>query len=70
MSKNFGRIEKLSDKGFGFIKVDGIEKGIFFHASNLKGVQFNELKQGDEVVFDGTEPTDKGQKAVGVRIVL
>ena len=68
MSKNFGTIEKISDKGFGFIKIEGLEKGIFFHASNLTGVDFNDLKVGDEVEFDGLEPTEKGQKAVGVSL--
>ena len=69
MSKNFGKIEKLSDKGFGFIKVEGLAKGIFFHVSNLKEITWDELNLGDEVEFEGTEPTDKGQKAVGVKVV-
>lgn len=66
---NYGTIEKVTDKGFGFIKVEGNEKSVFFHASSLnKGVIFNDLQVGDAVTIDKFESTDKGQKAVGVSL--
>lgn len=61
-----GVIDKLTDKGFGFIRVEGEEKGIFFHASGLaEGVEFNDLQEGDTVSFELTE-TDRGKNAVNV----
>jgi len=60
-----GKIEKLTDKGFGFIAADGQEKGIFFHSNSLVGVQYSELKEGDEVTFE-TEESEKGLNAINV----
>ena len=60
-----GKIEKLTDKGFGFIAVEGQEKGIFFHSNSLVDVQYNELQEGDTVTFE-TEETEKGLNAVNV----
>lgn len=60
-----GTINKLTDKGFGFINVEGQEKGIFFHGNSLVGVQFNELHEGDTVTFE-TEETPKGINAINV----
>lgn len=68
MNTNRGVIEKLTDKGFGFIKVEGMEKAVFFHASKLRGVKFDELRTGDEVTFDDIENDVKGTKAVGVQL--
>jgi cold shock protein len=60
-----GTIKNLTDKGFGFITVDGEEKDLFFHSNELKGVSFNELKTGDRVSFEkGDSP--KGPNAVNV----
>lgn len=57
------------EKGFGFIKLEGREKDIFFHASTLiNGTDFKALKKGDEVIFDGIEPTHKGDQAFKVRL--
>lgn len=60
-----GTINKLTDKGFGFINVEGQEKGIFFHSNSLVGVQFSELHEGDNVTFE-TEESPKGLNAVKV----
>ncbi len=63
-----GTINKLTDKGFGFIAVPGQEKGIFFHSNSLVGVQFNELHEGDAVTFE-TEESPKGLNANNVNRV-
>jgi len=61
-----GTIKTLTDKGFGFIKVEGQEKDLFFHSNSLVGVQFNELREGDAVSFE-TETSPKGMNAVDVK---
>ncbi|MFA5730014.1 MAG: cold shock domain-containing protein [Candidatus Paceibacterota bacterium] len=60
-----GTIKNLTDKGFGFITVDGEEKDLFFHSNELKGVSFDELKTGDRVSFEKGE-SPKGPNAVNV----
>ncbi len=60
-----GVIKKLTDKGFGFITVDGESKDLFFHGNELKGVKFEELKEGDRVSFDKTD-SPKGPNATNV----
>ena len=61
-----GVIKKKTDKGFGFIAVEGQEKDLFFHSNSLVGVQFNELREGDTVSFE-TEMSPKGMNAVNVK---
>ena len=61
-----GTIKILTDKGFGFISVEGQEKEIFFHTSALVGVTYDELNVGDTVSFE-TEDSDKGPRAVNVQ---
>ncbi len=63
-----GVIKKLTDKNFGFISQEGSEKDLFFHASELEGVEFNELSEGDKVSFEVTD-TEKGSAAVKVKKV-
>jgi CspA family cold shock protein len=60
-----GIIEKVTEKGFGFIKSDEHEKGIFFHATSLEGVDFEELNEGDKVEFELQE-TPRGLNASNV----
>ena len=50
-----GTIKKLV-KGFGFIKTAS-DKDLFFHASSLQGVTFDELKVGQKVSYtEGQSP--------------
>jgi cold shock protein len=56
----------ISDKGFGFITVDGEEKDLFFHRNELQGVEFEELKAGDRVSFEKTD-SEKGPNATSVK---
>jgi CspA family cold shock protein len=60
-----GTIKRLTDRGFGFISIEGNDKDLFFHAKELVGVQFNELKEGDKVEFEVTE-SPKGPSATQV----
>lgn len=61
-----GVIKKKTDKGFGFITVEGQEKDLFFHSKSLVGVSFDELNEGDTVSFD-VEDSPKGPNAVNVQ---
>ena len=60
-----GTIKKLTDKNFGFISQDGAGD-LFFHANNLEGASFDQLREGDAVTFE-TENTPKGLAAVKVK---
>lgn len=61
-----GKIKKLTGKGFGFISVEDVEEDLFFHESELQGVNFSELKEGDEVSFEKGE-SPKGPNASNVK---
>ncbi len=60
-----GTIKNLTDKGFGFITVDGEDKDLFFHSNELKGVTYEELKVGDRVSFEKAD-SEKGPNATNV----
>jgi len=64
-----GKIKKLTDKGFGFITGEGLEKDLFFHSNSLVGITYNELKEGDEVSFEVAD-SPKGPNAVNVQLVV
>ena len=62
-----GTIKRLTDKGFGFIET-GTDKDMFFHNSNLEGVSFDELREGQRVSYtEGQGP--KGPRAENVTFV-
>lgn len=62
-----GTIKKKTDKGFGFISTDSGDD-MFFHSSNLEGVTFDEIYEGQNVSFtEGHGP--KGPRAENVRPV-
>ena len=64
-----GTIKKIiSDKHFGFISQEGVEKDVFFHSDKLEGVTFDELKEGDTVTFE-VEEGEKGPSATNVQKV-
>ncbi len=60
-----GTIKTLTDRGFGFISVEGQEKDLFFHSKELVGVLFDELKVGDTLTFEVVQG-EKGPAAQGV----
>lgn len=57
----------LSDKGFGFISPAEGGKDVFFHTSEVIGMQFANLKIGDVVSFEISD-SPKGPKATGVSL--
>jgi cold shock protein len=63
-----GKITRVTDRGFGFIAIDGESKDLFFHSNELKNIQFDELREGDEVTFEVAEG-QKGQNAVNINKV-
>lgn len=62
-----GTIKTLTDKGFGFIKREGEVKDLFFHSSQLRGAEFNDLRVGDRVTF-GIADGEKGKFATDVEV--
>jgi CspA family cold shock protein len=55
----------VAGKNFGFISREGEAKDLFFHANDLSGVTFEELKVGDVVSFDVAD----GQKGPSAKNV-
>lgn len=62
---NQGTIARLTDRGFGFIKIEGQDKDLFFHSKELVGITFDELREGDKVSFEVGEGP-KGPNATRV----
>lgn len=56
---------KVNERGFGFIAREGESKDLFFHSTDLEGVTFEELKEGDAVSFEVVE----GEKGPGAKHV-
>lgn len=63
-----GSIVRKRDEGYGFIKPEDDEKDVFFHASSLVEIAFDDLKEGDIVTFD-VEEGPKGPAATNVQKV-
>ncbi len=62
-----GTIRRLMDRGYGFIKTEQ-EEDIFFHRSDIEGVEFNSLSEGQEVEFEKGKGQDGRPKAVNVKL--
>lgn len=60
-----GTIARVMDKGYGFIKREGEDKDLFFHANELQDIPFDELREGDPVTFE-IEDGPKGPSAIKV----
>ncbi len=65
MSK--GTIKALRSGSYGFIKPEEGED-LFFHSSNLEGVEFNSLSEGQEVEFEKGQGRDGRPAAVKVKL--
>ncbi len=59
----------MADKGFGFIKIEGRDKDLFFHVQNVIGGEdtFKSLKEGDTVDFVENPNGPKGPAAEQVQ---
>jgi cold shock protein len=62
-----GIVKTKTEKGFGFISREGVEKDLFFHSNDLVGVTYDELQVGAEVTFDVVD-SEKGQAAKNVKL--
>ncbi len=61
-----GIIKTLTDKGYGFITVEGEEKDLFFHGKELIApLQFSDLREGDRLSFEKAD-SEKGPNAIKV----
>ncbi len=63
-----GTIKNLIDRGFGFIQSESGGGDIFFHRSDLEGVEFNSLRAGQEVEFEKGQDRDGRPAAVKVKL--
>ena len=63
-----GIIAGLTDRGFGFIRIEGRAKDLFFHSNELVNGSFDSLREGDKVTFEITEGP-KGEQASKVSTV-
>lgn len=63
-----GSVVRKRDEGYGFIKPEEGEKDVFFHASSVVDVTFDDLSEGDTVTFD-VEDGPKGPAATNVQKV-
>ena len=62
-----GTIKRLAlETGFGFIVADDGQE-YFVHRSAIRGATFEQLREGQKVVFDGTRG-EKGLRAENVRV--
>jgi len=62
-----GKIKKLvADRGFGFVEAD--RGDLFFHHSEVQGITFEELQEGQTVEYEVGEGR-KGPCATSVRLV-
>jgi CspA family cold shock protein len=63
-----GTIKRLTDRGFGFIETSP-GNDIFFHMSNVDGVRFEDLREGQKVSLrEGQKVSfDEGQGPKGPR---
>jgi len=63
-----GTIRRLiGERGFGFIKTEGGED-LFFHRSQLQGVDYSSLREGQQVEYEVGRGRNGRPEAVGVRL--
>jgi CspA family cold shock protein len=55
------------DRGYGFINKED-EKDLFFHRNDIEEVEFDNLREGQQVEFEVGQGRDGRYKAVRVRV--
>lgn len=64
-----GRITAvIRARGFGFL-LDEENRSRFFHANEVRGALFDDLREGLHVEFDPVEIPERGLRAVQVRVL-
>ena len=64
-----GTVKTVTDRGYGFISLEGQEKDVFFHENSLEGdLAERKLHEGDKVSFE-LEETPKGLNAVKIKLI-
>lgn len=64
-----GKIVHLTDKGYGFVTVEGIDTSVFFHAKDVRHVRYEQLRKGDKVAIGSIVKNDRGYTASDVFLV-
>lgn len=68
--KEVGKVVFISsDRGFGFIKIESRPKNVFFHAKDLRHINFEQIRKGDSVEVEAIEETEKGFNAGSVYLI-
>lgn len=62
-----GIVKFKSGTGYGFLAVDN-QEDVFFHGRDLRDTKFDDLKVGDEVLFDRIDDTKRGTTAREVKL--
>lgn len=69
METKYGTITAMKkEKGYGFIKPDGAESDIFFHARDVLSPNFHQLKIGERVEYLERE-APKGKLAYDIAVM-
>jgi cold shock protein len=64
-----GQVTRLTAKGYGFIQTDDGGPDVFFHAAQVMGKTFEQLRVGDAVAFDVLAASVRGPRAECVRVL-
>jgi CspA family cold shock protein len=68
-----GTVKTLTDRGFGFILPEGEtarDHDLFFHRSDVEGVEFDALRQGQRVSYEiGIDQRRGTPKATHVQVL-
>jgi CspA family cold shock protein len=63
-----GTIRRLfTDRGFGFIEMEWGEE-LFFHRSQIQGIDYNSLREGQQVEFEVGKGRNGRTQAIRVRL--
>jgi len=58
----------ITNRGFGFIHSEDGNKNLFFHRSQLQGVDYSSLREGQEVEFEVVKWSNGRLEAVRLRL--